>query len=220
MVLLSTLAVPAESQVRRRLPRLPEPSMWVSLSAGLFNANNVSDGNTRSTWDFGQSSTPLVRASFEKAVSTNASIGATGTYAHVPFVYRAPAVDVLNFPSCEQCDAHMDVISLAASFHYGGGVGLHQVIEASAGALQYRSLKRDLDHQELAPVDGNIDPYFTFGYGFGYAFNPYTQVSVVQDLGLALHERDGLTSGESNTLRNRTLRLNLRYGFGSRIRRR
>jgi hypothetical protein len=219
-VLLSTLAIPAESQVRRRVPRMPEPSMWLSLSAGLFNANNVSDGNTGSRWDFGQASTPQFRASLEKSVSRNASIGATGTYAHIPFVYLGQATDVLTEPSCVECDAHLNAISLGASFHYGGGTGLHQVIEASAGALQYRDLKRDSDKSPLAPVDGNIDPYFTFGYGFGYSFGPVSQVSVVQDFGLALHERDGLTSGQSNTLRHRTIRLNFRYGFGSKVRRR
>jgi hypothetical protein len=102
--------------------------------------------------------------------------------------------------------------------HVGGGVGLHQVLEASAGALAYRNLKNDSNDEPLAPVNGNIDPYFTFGYGFGYTFNPSTQLSIVQDFGLALHERTGLTSEDSNTLTHRTIRLNFRYGFGSRVR--
>jgi hypothetical protein len=104
------------------------------------------------------------------------------------------------------------------SFHAGGGPGLHQVLEASIGAMQYRNLTRDSDGTPLEPVGGNIDPYFTFGYGFGYTLSPVTQVSVVQDFGLALHERTGLTSEQSNTLRLRTIRLNFRYGFGNRIR--
>ncbi|MEO8193866.1 MAG: hypothetical protein ABI681_08435 [Gemmatimonadales bacterium] len=220
ILLLLTFAGSADAQVRRRVPRVPEPSTWLSLSVGLFNANNVSDGATNSTWDFGQSSTPQFRASLEKAINNNASIGATGTYAHVPFVYRGPETGVLNPPNCSRCDAHLDVVSLGASFHYGGGMGLHQVLEGSAGALQYRNLKRDSDGAALAPVSGNIDPYFTFGYGFGYTFNPALEISVVQDLGLALHERTGLTSDQSNTLRHRTTRVNFRYGFGSRIRRR
>lgn len=219
-MLLFIVTVPAQSQVRRRVPRVPEPSAWVSLGIGLFNANNVSDGSTNSTWDFGQSTTPQLRASLEKAINNNASIGATGTYAHVPFIYSSSATGIRQGATCDRCDAHLDVMSLGGSFHYGGGVGLHQVLEASAGVLQYRNLKRDGDGASLAPAAGNIDPYFTFGYGFGYTFNPVTQVSVVQDLGLALHERKGLTSDQSNTLRQRTIRVNFRYGFGNRVRRR
>ena len=208
--MLVIVAVPADAQVRRRVPRIPEPQAWVSASIGLFNGNDVSDGETASTWDFGRASNPQYRLSVEKSVGRTSSIGLTGTYVRAPFTYIGP--------SCSRCAAHLDVATLGASFHLGGGVGLHQVIEASAGALQYRNLERDSDGSKLEPAGGNIDPYFTFGYGFGYSINPSMQVSVVQDFGLALHERTGLTSEDSNTLTQRTLRLNFRYGFGNRVR--
>jgi len=41
---------------------------------------------------------------------------------------------------------------------------------------------------------------------------------VVQDFGIVLHERKGLSSELSNTLRQRTIRLNFRYGTGRRSR--
>jgi hypothetical protein len=180
----------------------------------------VSDGATGSTWDFGRASTPQYRAAIEKSVGRNTAVGAAAAYAHVPFVYRAdePASGPLPDAACARCDAHLDIMSIGLSFHHGGGPGFHQVFEASAGALQYLNLKQDSDGSALAPRDGNVDPYFTFGYGFGYAFGTNMQVSVVQDLGLAIHERKGLTSDQSNTLQQRTLRLNFRYGFGRRAR--
>jgi len=210
--MLLAFAASAEAQVRRRVPRVPEPAAWVSVGIGLFNGNDVSDGATESTWDFGRASNPQYRASLEKAINSTASIGATASYVHLPFTYIGNG----GSASCSRCAAHMDVIGAAASFHVGGGTGLHQVLEASAGALQYRNFRRDSDGASLSPVDGNIDPYFTFGYGFGYAFDRITQISVVQDFGLALHERTGLTSEQSNTLTQRTIRLNFRYGFGTR----
>lgn len=214
LALFTLIAIPAQSQVRRRVPTVAEPSVWTSLSVGLFNGNDVSDGRTESVWDFGRASNPQYRASVEKAFSRTASIGATGAYVRAPFTYIGPG----GTNSCTRCAAHLDVITLGASVHVGGGVGLHQVLEASAGALAYRNLKNDSSDEPLAPVNGNIDPYFTFGYGFGYTFNPSTQLSIVQDFGLALHERTGLTSEDSNTLTHRTIRLNFRYGFGSRVR--
>lgn len=216
LLLILAGATPADAQLRRRVPRSADPSTWISLSAGLFAANQVSDGKSASTWDFGQSYTPQFHASLERAFQNSASIGVTGTYVNAPFTY----VGAGGTNSCTQCDAHMDLVSLGASFHVGGGPGLHQVIEASAGVAQYRNLRRDSDNAQLAPLDGNVDPYFTFGYGFGYTFNSRMQASVVQDIGLVLHERGGLSSQASNTLRQRTIRLNFRYGLGDRSRRR
>ena len=214
VLLVVLVAQPAESQVRRRVSRVTEPDVWLTGSIGLFNGNDVSDGKTNSVWDFGRASVPQYRLAVEKSFNRNMSIGATGTYMHAPFTYLSDG----SSGSCTRCAAHMDIVSAGASFHVGGGLGLHQVLEASAGAIQYRNLKSDGDKTLLAPRDGNIDPYFTFGYGFGYTLNQNTQISIVQDFGLAIHERTGLTSEDSNTLTQRTLRLNLRYGFGSRTR--
>lgn len=203
----------AGAQVRRRAPLVAEPTTWVTVSAGLFNGNTVSDGATHSTWDLGQATNPQLRVAAERALQgqSQISVGVAGTYQHAPFTYSGSS-------GCSACEAHMDLMSLGLSFHAGGGIGLHQVLEGSAGALFYRNLKSDVDNAPLPPTGGNIDPYFTFGYGFGYTINPTTQISVVQDFGLALHERTGLTSEQSNTLRLRTIRLNLRYGFGNRTR--
>ncbi len=202
----------ADAQVRRRAPVVSEPSMWGSLSVGLYGANGVSDGATNSTWDFGEGMSWEFRAALEKALQNQFSLGGVLTYVDVPFVYVGP--------SCGRCDAHLDLTSLGVSFHAGGSEGLHQVLEVSAGAAMYSNLKRDSDGAKLAPTDGSVDPFFTFGYGFGYSFNPTMQVSIVQDYGLVLHERKGLANNESNTLTQRTTRLNFRMGFGNRGRRR
>jgi hypothetical protein len=202
----------ADAQVRRRGPVAAEPSLWGSLSVGLYGANGISDGASNSTWDFGEGTSWQFRAALEKALQNQFSLGGVLTYVDVPFVYVGP--------SCGRCDAHLDLTSLGVSFHAGGSQGLHQVLEVSAGAAMYRNLTRDSDGQKLAPTDGSVDPFFTFGYGFGYTFNPTMQVSIVQDYGLVLHEREGLANNESNTLTQRTTRLNFRMGFGNRARRR
>jgi len=209
-ILLLAAAVPAQSQVRRRVPIAVEPATWISGGIGLFNGNGVNDGNTNSSWDFGNATTPTYRLGVEQAVGRSTSVGVTSTYTHVPFTY-------LGSEGCGQCAAHLDMLTVGATARYGGGLGLHQVLEATAGIVDYMNLKRDADKTKLPPTGGNIDPYFVFGYGFGYTMNPQMEISIVQDFGLALHERDGLTSQDSNTLRQRTLRLNFRYGIGNRI---
>ena len=215
VALLMAAGSSASAQVRRPIPREAQPATWLSISAGLFNANGVSDGETASTWDFGQASNLQIRAAVERAILQNqTSIGLVATYLDAPFTYIGHAGE----NSCARCAAHLDLVSLGVSFHVGGGTGLHQVLEGSAGVAQYRNLRRDSDGLSLAPLSGNVDPYFTFGYGFGYSFNNRMQASVVQDLGIVLHERSGLSSEASNTLRQRTIRLNFRYGAGRRSR--
>jgi len=206
-------ATTASAQIRRPV-RVAEPSMWLSGGVGLFQANSISDGATRTTWDFGQASNVQLRASAEKAFRGGSSIGLVATYVHAPFTYYSQ-IDDQNLRE----SAHMDLVSIGGSFHVGAGLGLHQVLEGSAGVAQYRNLRRDRDDQQLEPLSGNVDPYFSFGYGFGYGFNSTAQVSVVQDIGLVLHERKGLSSDQSNTLRQRPIRVNFRYGIGSSARR-
>jgi hypothetical protein len=213
IALLVVAAASANAQVRRRTAIVNEPSMWASVSAGVYGANGISDGASGSTWDFGDGTNWQFRAALEKALQQNQfSLGAVLTYVDVPIVYFGPG--------CARCDAHLDLTSLGASFHAGGGPGLHQVLEVSAGAAVYSNLRRDSNGAELQPTGSNVDPFFTFGYGFGYTFNPTMQVSIVQDYGLVLHERTGLSNEQSNTLTQRTTRLNFRMGFGSRSRRR
>ena len=208
MALVLIASTEANAQIRRRTAVTNEPTMWGSLSLGLYGANGISDGQTASTWDFGNGTNWQYRASLEMALQNQFSIGGVATYVKVPIIYSGPG--------CNQCGAHLDLTSIGASFHAGGGPGLNQILEASTGAAMYRNIRRDSDGQQLAPTGGNIDPFFTFGYGFGYTFNTTTQVSIVQDYGLVLHERTGLANNQSNTLTQRSTRLNFRIGFGNR----
>ncbi len=214
----------AESlSAQRRIPgvRGGEPAAWISGGIGFFTGNGVNDGRTQSTWDFGSSTNFQYRASLEKTIANQSSFGLMGTYVRVPFVYTSTAVvPPSGGATCGSCEAHLDMMTLSATFHAGGGVGFHQVIEASAGVAQYSSLTRDSDGAELAPSGGNLDPIFSFGYGFGYGLSQNTQIDLVQDYGIALHEKSGLANGVSNTNTVRTLRFTARFGFGSRSTRR
>jgi len=213
---LSLLAAPAGAQIIT-LPRSGEPVVWASAGIGLFQTAGVVDGRTNSVWDIG-TSTAQYRASIETGIGNQSSVGLTGTFASVPFEYRrrsaeAPVPAPEN--SCDRCDARLDVSSLALSFHAGGGPGLHQVIEAQAGVTRFANFRAD-DGRELAPLSGDRDLSFAFGYGFGYSVGPRFQISVVQDFGFVFHQREGLPANQGGTVQQRTTRLNVRYGVGSR----
>ena len=222
LFMMMACAETLSAQLGRRAVRSGEPSAWIGGGVGFFTANGVNDGRTSSTWDFGSSTNFQYRLSLEKAIANQSSFGIVGTYVRVPFIYSSTViVDPRNGASCAApCEAHLDMMTVALTFHAGGGPGFHQVLEASGGIAQYTNLERDSDGAELAPTGGSIDPIFAFGYGFGYGFNNNTQINLVQDYGIALHERSGLANGVSNTNTVRNLRFSVRFGFGSQSRRR
>jgi hypothetical protein len=201
------------AQRRPRVSNTGEPGVWLTAGIAGFTGTGVNDGSTASTWDFGNSTNLQYRASLEKTVgSGGSSFGISGSYARVPFVYSAALA-----PSV---DAHLDMMTLLATFHAGSGYGFHQVIELNGGIVSYQNLKRDSDGAELAGGRGSIDPLFSIGYGIGYGLSDRTQLEFVPDYAIAIHERSGLSNGVSNTNSMRSLRVGLRMGFGGRTVRR
>ncbi len=205
-------SVPLDAQIFDNR-RNKEPSIWVSAGIAAFSADGINDGSTGSKWDFSGTNAQY-RASIEKPIQNQTSVGITMGYIDMPFTYLGNGLGGAN--SCSKCDAHMKVYSAGLSLHVGGGLGFHQVLEASAGVNHYRDFKRDADGVALAPLDGNTDPAFAFGYGFGFNFSKSQEVYAIQDYGLALHERNGLQNSQSNTLTIRTTRIGYRMGFGAR----
>ena len=207
-----------------QMPRRPsaytnDPGMWITAGIAGFQGNGVNDGATASIWNFGNSTNFQYRGSIEKGGNNGSSFGVAGSWAHVPFVYTSTGV-VIPPAQCSSCDAHLEMMTLVATFHSGAGYGFHQVLELNGGIVAYRNLKRDSDGATLAPSGGNIDPLFAFGYGFGYGFSDRTNIDFTSDYAIAFHEGKGLSNGTSNTNRMPGLRLSLRMGFGGSTRRR
>lgn len=209
LVALVGLAGSADAQIRRQQPVGP-PANWVSVGIGAFSANSVSDGDSQTTWDFGNATSPQYRASLEKAFSNGISVGLAGTYVRAPIRH-------VTFAGVAQ-DADVNVYSLGVNFEAGGSMGFHQVYGGSIGMTRYDNFESASDGSELAPTNAVNAISGTFSYGFGYAFSPRTSVVGVYDIGLVYHSRDGLSSDQRNTLVPRTFRIGLRQGFGTRSR--
>ncbi|MGH7602958.1 MAG: hypothetical protein ACRENK_03060 [Gemmatimonadaceae bacterium] len=210
---LFVAATPLSAQRRQRVSSSSDPSVWISGGIAGFTANGVNDGASASSWDFGNSTNLAYGASLEKAISSGTSVGISASYAKMPFSYFGPALPAGGGATCDGCDAHLDMTTLVGTLHAGGTVGIYQVIELNAGIVMYRNLTRDSDHARLAPVGGNIDPYFSLGYGIGYGLSKTTQIEFVPDAAISIHERSGLSNGVSNTNSMRSLRLAVRMGF-------
>ena len=214
LILLALIALgtaPLDAQVIRLPQRTSQPSAWTDLSIGFHSPNTVLDGGTGTTWDFGTGL--LYRASIAQAMPNESSFGLTGTYARMPLSHRG------ELACLSPCDAHGDIWQALASFRMGGSEGFHQVIEFTAGVTHYRNFTADDTGEPLAPLDGDNDLTIGVSYGFGFGFSSRTHFVLVQDFVTTLHQRHGLQGNASNFVQQRTTRIGLRYGLGSRDRR-
>lgn len=210
-LLLLAAAAPLGAQIIRPGARSSEPSWFASLGAGLANPAPVADGESRSDWFFDTGFT--FRASLERALRNQASIGIVASYGRFPLTYER-FEPILDDIACgDVCDADADVLTAHALFHVGGGEGLHQVIELQAGITNYRNF-RTSGGESLAP-ESDTDFSFAAGYGFGFGFSRTLALTLVQEWGLAMHGDEGLDDRRSSWNRTDVFRVGLRYGVGS-----
>ena len=184
------------------------PAAWTSLSVGWFQAGDTCGAEASTCWDFGGA--PQFRATFELPVGNAASFGIAGTTARVPLVYSTSQI----LPgTCSQCDADANVSQILANFRLGGaaGAGFHQVIDLSAGTTLYSNF-RSTDGTRLGSGKTVNDVSFGLGYGFGYSLSPRTQIMLLQEWMIVLHERRAGSSENTSTQSN--IRVGVRIGLG------
>lgn len=198
----------------QRFPTQRDPTSWLGIGVGAFNAGEIADGKSGAEWDFGSRTSPQYRASIEKVYRGQFSIGLDGSFVRAPILYRPFAAQLPEATCLTTCAAKMDVYSLYAKFHAGGGQGLHQVVDAGLGVVSYQNFKRESDGERLEPLKADRDFAFIFGYGFGYTLNQRAQVNLVQEYGFNFHGSADTPSGSSNTLRYSNTRLTFRMGMG------
>lgn len=196
----------AEAQIIRPTVRT-RPMAWTSLSAGWFQQGRVCAADTDACWNFGGA--PQFRGSLELPLGTGAAFGIAGTTARVPLTYTGSP---LAPGGCGTCDADANVSQFLATFHLGGGGvgGFHQVIDVSAGTTIYSNF-RSTGGAKLGSGKTVNDVTFGLGYGFGFSLSPRTQVVLVQEWSLVLHERQPGSSENTTTQQN--IRIGGRIAF-------
>jgi hypothetical protein len=95
-------------------------------------------------------------------------------------------------------------------------MGFHQIIELAAGVTGFSNLSRRTGTGSIGTGTA-IDPTFKIGYGLGFPLARNTEFTLVQEVGLMLHERGDRAAGdESNVPRTLSTRVGIRYGLGFR----
>jgi len=214
LLALATLITPvAGAQIIRRggMP-FQQPTTFVSFGVGLLQPWTVHDGSTSSEWDFSDATQFAV--ALERNLSGGASLGVRGTTARVPLRYTS----VIGGDGLLGTDADANVSQLLGSLHIASGGQFHTVLELSAGVTAYYNFKARGSDSSIGPRGADSDFSFGFGYGVGYNFSPRFSVDVVQDQMTTLHQKTGLSAGQSSSARLTTTRLVARFGLGARTR--
>lgn len=205
-VVLGVILVTAEARAQiLELPRKRADALWTTAWAGYYDPGSIADGRTNTDWIF--SDGLAWRATLEYGLGGGSAIGLLGTFARMPLEVRSRS-------DASSRDADGDILSLQALFHAGGGAGLHQVIEVSAGLVEFRNFRADGSGERIGPVDGDRDFTFSLGYGFGFGITRRSHIVLVQDFGYMFHQREGLPASASRTTMHRSTRIGLRLGFG------
>jgi hypothetical protein len=188
-----------------QLPGKRRDVLWVTAGIGYYDPGSFADGRTSSDWIFSDGF--AWRATLEYGIGGGSTIGLLGTFARMP-------LEVRHWTASQSTDADGDILSLQALFHAGGGLGFHQVVEVSAGVVEFRNFRSTSTGEKLGPLDGDRDFTFALGYGFGFGISSRTQIALVQDFGYTFHQREGLSASASRTTMHRSTRIGLRLGFG------
>jgi hypothetical protein len=211
---LAILVAPASGAqiIRRGGMPFQEPATFVSVGVGLLQPWTVHDGTTTSTWDFSDATQFAV--ALERNFGAGASLGVRGTTARVPLRYTS----VVGGDGVFGTDADANVSQLLGSLHVTGGSQFHSVLELSAGATLYYNFRARGSDTSIGPRGADADLSFGGGYGVGYNLTPRFSVDVVQDQITTLHQKTGLSAGESTSSRLTTTRIVGRFGLGARSR--
>lgn len=206
LAIVGAIAQPRSAPAQiTRLPHSGAPVAWASLGIGYLNPQPINDGSTQTRWAFG--STAQLRGSLELQLRSDAAVGLVGAWSRMPLSYQTASSAV---------DAHAESRSLMALFRIGGGTGLHQIIELTAGVVQFANFEQDHTGDRLAPERADTDAALAAGYGFGYPLARRLHLTLVQEFMIVIHQNDGLPNDTRRSSQQQTLRLGLRYGLGSR----
>jgi hypothetical protein len=201
-------AAPGQIIDGSRMGATRDPVAWTSLSIGWLRQGALCDPDSNACWSFGGA--PQWRGTLEYPLGRGATVGVAATRARVPLIYQGgPAGN-----SCGGCDADANITQYFGNFRLGGGTGIHQVIDVSAGMTVFSGFRSTAGAQLGGAAVSDLS--FSIGYGMGYGFSARTQAMIVQEYGLVIHKR---TPGVAdNTAQQSVTRIGIRYGLGEKRR--
>lgn len=183
--------------------RFGQPNAWASLGIGWLQQGGLCDPGSNTCWNFGNAA--QWRASIEKPMGRGATIGAAATTARVPLIYRSTG-------ACNNCDADANVSQYLGQLHLGGGTGIQQAIDFTAGATVFTNFREAATGAKLDPAKAVTNFSFSISYGFAVPIRQNFLVALSQEYGQIIGKR--IAGRSSNTAPQNITRLGARVGLG------
>jgi opacity protein-like surface antigen len=184
--------------------RFGQPNAWASLGIGWLQQGGLCDPDSNSCWDFGNA--PQWRASLEYPVGRGATIGGAATTARVPLTY----VGTTQCPG--GCDADANVSQYLGQLHLGGGTGIQQAIDITAGMTVFTNFRATGTGARLEPAKAKSNFSFSVAYGFAFPIRQNVHVTLAQEYGQIIGKR--MSGQSSNSAQQNITRIGARVGLG------
>src|SRR5207248_5460817 len=168
IILLLCAASSLAAQFPRGRPSA-EPGTWADFGIGISQGFDIDDGSTNSSWQFGTGTQYVV--ALDRTMEQQSSLGVTATFGKLPLRYFGGP--------CGSCDADANVTQILGHFHYGSGLGFHQVFELGLGATIFSNFRERASGVQIGPTS-DADLSFRFSYGFGFGLTPGSELAVLQ----------------------------------------
>jgi hypothetical protein len=192
----------ADAQIMRRPPQR-RTANWIGASIGITQGFGVLDGSTGATWDFGSGLDYAVRIE-RPTGSGGLAVGLQASFARLPLTYSS---------STFSGDAKADISQLMGVVRYGGGYGFHGLYELQAGVIGFSDFRSESMPTVNLSSGSDYDPKLSLGYGFGFGLSSTSAIEIVQELGIILHQREGLSGSQSNYPRVYVTRIGGKIAF-------
>lgn len=184
--------------------RFGQPNAWASLGIGWLQQGGLCDPGSGSCWNFGNAM--QWRGTLEYPMGRGATFGVAATTSRVPLRY----VRTLGCPT--GCDADANVSQYLAQLHLGGGSGIQQAIDVTAGMTAFTNFRSKNTGARLEPAKAASNFSFSVGYGFAFPIKRNFQIALSQEYGQVIGKR--ISGQSSNTARQNVTRIGARVGLG------
>lgn len=184
--------------------RFGQPNSWVSLGIGWLNQGGLCDPDSDSCWNFG--SAPQWRATLELPMGRGATVGMAATTARVPLTYQGQVL------CAGGCDADANVSQYLAQLHLGGGTGIQQAIDISAGITSFTNFRSAGSGTRLPPAKAVSNFSFAVAYGFALPIRQNFHLTLTQEYGQIIGKR--MPGQSRNSAEQNVTRLGARVGLG------
>ena len=188
------IKVPTESDARRPIT--------LSASMGILQTQSRYDGQSGVTWYLGEA--------VQRRVTLDVGLrsGAVG----VSFGQSAVPISRSGGSAVPGSDGHIQLRHYLLSFRSRETEGAHQIVELAGGLSRWADYRGTdpLTADEATPRDAVT---LVVGYGFGFTLGKRAALTLIQDYATLWGSGEGLSAGQTRSVRQYITRVGLRYRF-------